>query len=242
MAGNNTKKDGAKFVKSELEKISNFKKAEILKKFFKTGKGEYGEGDKFLGVAVPEIRVVAKKYFDINLTEVEKLLKGKFHEERLAAILILVEKFSRADDAEKKRLFDFYLKNRKGVNNWDLVDLSAPKICGAYLLENKRERKILYDFALSENLWEKRIAIVSTFAFLKEGDFKDTFKISEILLHDKHDLIHKAAGWMLREIGKVNQVAEEDFLKKNHKKMPRTMLRYAIERFDEGKRNFYMKK
>ena len=226
-------------LKKDLNKLKNKEKAKILAGFFKTGKGEYGEGDIFLGIIVPEQLKIAKKYFDLNLNGLNKLIFSKIHEYRLVSLLILINKYNKVDNKEKKKIFSFYLKNIKYINNWDLVDLSAPNIIGDYLLD--KDRKILYKLAKSKNLWEKRISIISTYRFIKENNFNDTLKISEILLNDKHDLIHKAVGWMLREIGKKNQVIEEKFLRKYHKVMPRTMLRYAIEKFDENKRKFYLK-
>jgi 3-methyladenine DNA glycosylase AlkD len=227
---------------TDLKKVADQEKAEFLPRFFKCGKGEYGEGDIFLGVVVPAQRIIAKKYAALDLAEIKKLLENKFHEARLTALLILVEQFETGDVKKKKIIYNFYLKNTKKINNWDLVDLSAPKIVSAYLLENKSERKILYKLAKSKNLWERRIAIVGTYEFIRAKQFEDTFKISEILLRDKHDLIHKAVGWMLREAGKRDQEAEEKFLQKHCCAMPRTMLRYAMEKFTEQKRKFYLKK
>ncbi|MBI3070166.1 MAG: DNA alkylation repair protein [Candidatus Levybacteria bacterium] len=229
-----------KNVEKELQKLKNPKKAEILSRFFKTGKGEYGQGDIFLGVTVPKQRQVAKKYIDLNLEDLQKLLSSKIHEHRLTALLILVDKYKKADKALKKRIFNFYLKNTKNINNWDLVDLSAPNIVGDFLLD--KDKLILYKLVKSKNLWEKRIAILATYVFIKNNQFNDALEISQILLKDNHDLIHKAVGWMLREIGKRNQAIEEQFLKKHHQNMPRTMLRYAIERFSEEKRRFYLKR
>ena len=227
-------------IKQDLQKLQNEEKAKILSRFFKTGKGQYGEGDVFLGITVPDQRKVAKKYTNINLQYLPNLLSNKIHENRLIALLILVEKFNTANEQNKKDIVNFYLKNTKYINNWDLVDLSADKILGAYLLE--KDKSILYKLSKSNNLWERRIAIISTFYFIRNNKFEDTLKIAEILLNDKHDLIQKAVGWMLRELGKRNQNIEEEFLKKHYKKMPRTMLRYAIERFDENKKEFYLKK
>ena len=236
-----------KQLRKDLRKLANPKKANILQSFFKTGKGEYGEGDIFLGITVPEQRKVAVRYNlpagkveTLDFRNIQKLLNSKIHEERLVALLILVEQYKKVDEANKNKIFDFYLKNTKRINNWDLVDLSAPKIVGRHLLD--KDRSILYKFARSANLWERRIAILATFWFINKLQFSDALKIGEILIKDKHDLIHKAVGWMLREIGKRNQKVEEDFLKKNYKMMPRTMLRYAIERFNKKKKNFYMKK
>jgi 3-methyladenine DNA glycosylase AlkD len=226
-------------LKHDLQKLSNPEKAKILQRFFKTGKGEYGEGDVFLGITVPLQRKTAKKYSGLTVKELQKLLSSKIHEHRLTSLLILVIKYNKATDTGKKEIFDFYLKNKKHINNWDLVDLSAEKIPGAYLFE--KDKSVLYKLAESDNLWERRIAVMSTFYFIRNNQFDDTLKISGLLLNDKHDLIHKAVGWMLREIGKRDQETEERFLKKYYKTMPRTMLRYAIERFDEKKRMFYLK-
>lgn len=221
-------------IRSIIDKEKNPEQAKILQRFFKTGKGEYGEGDIFYGIKVPVQRKIAVKFNDIALKELKSLISSPVHEERLIASLILVEKFSKGNQKERKIIFNFYLKNRKGINNWDLVDLTAPKIIGEYLFD--KSRNILHDFAKSENLWEKRIAIISTFAFIRKDDFTDTLKIAEMLLNDEHDLIHKAVGWMLREIGKRNMQIELNFLKRHHISMPRTMLRYAIEKFPESKR------
>jgi len=225
-------------IKGELERRANPEKAKLLSGFFKIGKGHYGEGDVFLGVMVPQSREVARQFLNLELKEVERSLFSKFHEERLVALLILVEKYKRGNKDVKEEIFNFYLKNTKWINNWDLVDLTAHKIVGEWLIDKPRD--ILYKLAKSDDLWKKRISIISCFAFIKDDDFEDALKISEILLNDKHDLIHKAVGWVLREIGKKDLKVEEDFLKKNYKKMPRTMLRYAIEKFEEGKRKRYL--
>jgi 3-methyladenine DNA glycosylase AlkD len=238
-------------LRKELKKTSNSKQAKNLQRFFKTGKGEYGEGDIFLGVKVPIQRKIAAKFQNLSLKDIKKLLESKIHEHRMTSLFILISKYEKADKREKKIIFNFYLKNIKNINNWDLVDISAPKIVGDYLLKKKKgdaafesdicECRLLYKFAKSKNLWKKRIAIISTYAFIKNNEFDNALKISEILLSDKNDLIHKAVGWMLREIGKRDQKIEEKFLKKYYLKMPRTMLRYAIEKFDENKRKFYLK-
>jgi 3-methyladenine DNA glycosylase AlkD len=208
--------------------------------FFKTGKGEYGEGDRFLGIRVPVIRKCVKEYLDISLDDTLKILESPFHEARLLALLILVKKYSlEKTSGGKNAIYRSYLKNTKYINNWDLVDLSAAQIVGAHLFS--RERKPLYRLARSKDLWERRISIISTFHFIRKGDFADTLKIAELLLHDRHDLIHKAVGWMLREVGKRDLNVEEEFLMKYYKVMPRTMLRYAIERFPEKKRLSYLK-
>jgi len=223
----------------ELKELGNEDYKQILQNFFKTGKGQYGEGDIFLGIKVPILRKTAKEYFDLSLKDIQKLIDSKIHEHRLIALFVLIKKYETTEN--KKEIFNFYLKNAKQVNNWDLVDLSAPNIVGNYLLD--KERSILYKLAKSDNLWEKRISILATFAFIKNGESKDILKISRIMLNDDHDLIHKATGWMLRELGKkVSQAEEEKFLKKYYKVMPRTMLRYSIERFNEKKRQYYMKK
>lgn len=226
--------------KRELQKNANKKQAKILSRFFKTGKGEYGEGDKFLGLKVPVQRKILKNYLDLNFTDLQNLLDSKIHEHRLGAVLILVAQFKKADNKLKKDIYKFYLKNAKRINNWDLVDLSAPNIVGGYLSGN--DRQVLYRLAKSKNLWERRISILATFTFIRAYDFSDTLAIAEILLKDEHDLIHKAVGWMLREVGKRDSKVEENFLDKFYKEMPRTMLRYAIEKFIEKKRKHYMKK
>jgi 3-methyladenine DNA glycosylase AlkD len=227
-------------VRRELKKCSSKKTAKALQWFFKTGPGEYGEGDRFIGVKVPNIRAAVKKHSGISTKETTKLLKSKIHEERLAALLLLVLKFQAEDGAEKKKIFDIYLKNTRYINNWDLIDLSAPRIVGGFLMD--RSRKKLYSLAKSKVLWERRIAALATFYFIDNNQFSDSLKIAAMLLNDKEDLIHKAVGWMLREIGKRNLASEERFLKKHYKTMPRTMLRYAIERFPEAKRRRYLKR
>ncbi|PIN98632.1 MAG: DNA alkylation repair protein [Candidatus Diapherotrites archaeon CG10_big_fil_rev_8_21_14_0_10_31_34] len=228
-----------KEIKKEIKEKENKEKARILQGFFKTGKGQYGEGDIFLGLSVGETRTIAKKHFGIALNELQPLLESKIHEERLCALLILVEKFRKSEEKEKKQIIDFYLNNTKNINNWDLVDLSADKILGEFLFDKNKD--VLFKLAKSNKLWEKRISVLSTYAFIKRNRFKETLEISGLLLKDEHDLIQKAIGWMLREIGKRNLKTEEKFLKKHYKKMPRTMLRYAIEKFPETKRKAYLK-
>ncbi len=241
---------------NEIKQKANSDKAKILARFFKTGKGEYGEGDLFLGITVPVSRMIAKKYTDLPLKEIQKLLQNKYHEVRLIALLILVQKYRQIDIgvsakqglAKKKEIVDFYLKNTKYINNWDLVDLSAHYIVGDYLysrtiLKKTSQGNILIKLAKSKNLWEKRISIISTFAFIYKGESKLTLEIVKILMKDQHDLIHKACGWMLREVGK--RVDEKDltsFLDRYKSQMPRTMLRYAIEKFEENKRIQYLKR
>ena len=229
-------------LKKDLKKLANPKRAKVNQWFFKTGKGEYGEGDIFIGLTMPDARKIAKRYIHLPIKEVEHLLHSKIHEHRMVALVIWTYQFEKADNKTQEKIYKAYLKNTKWINNWDLVDVTTPGIVGMFLLD--KDRKILYDLAKSKNLWEKRIAILATFAFInKNKESKDTLKIAEILLDDEHDLIHKGVGWMLREVGKrVSQQKEEEFLRKYYKKMPRTMLRYAIERFDEKKRQFYLKK
>ena len=227
-------------IKKELQSNGNPEKAKILSGFFKTGKGQYGEGDIFLGIIVPKTREIANKYVDLNFKDIQRLVLSKIHEERMAALMILVEKYKKSDLKDKKLIVDFYLQNAEKVNNWDLVDLSADKILGDYLID--KDKSILYKLAKSENLWEKRIAVVSTFAFIKNNQFNDTVKISEILLNDNHDLIHKAVGWMLREVGKRDEKELLKFLDRYYKQMPRTTLRYTVERLDKKKKEFYMRK
>jgi 3-methyladenine DNA glycosylase AlkD len=232
----------ATIIQQELLSHANPKRAKSSLWFFKTGKGQYGEGDKFIGIGSATMRAIAKRYKDVDPEVVQELLHSPIHEYRQTAVLILVYKYPKADKQTQRKMFELYMKNFKYINNWDLVDISAPHVVGKYLLENPNRRKILYTFAKSKNLWKKRIAIISTFMFIRDNDFDDSLRIAKILLHDAHGLIHKAVGWMLREIGNRNQAVEEAFLKKYYKTMPRTMLRYAIEKFDPQKRAWYLKK
>lgn len=228
-----------KKLKEEVKSLASPQKAKILERFFKTGKGEYGEGDIFIGVQVPDARKIVRKYADISLDDTLQLLTSEIHEERLIALLIMVEKTRRADESGKEILFKKYLENTRYINNWDLVDLSADKIVGSYLFEKPKD--ILYLLAVSENLWERRIAILATFDFIKKGFYEDALRIVKTVLNDRHDLIHKAGGWMLRETGKrCSQEVLEQFLLANYRKMPRTMLRYAIERLPETLRLQYL--
>lgn len=229
----------AQFVINEAKKYKSKAKAPILQRFFKTNKGEYGEGDIFWGLTVPQSRAIAKKYKDLTLAEIKKLLTSPIHEIRLIALLILVEQFTSGDVLKQRAVTDFYLKNTKFINNWDLVDLSASKILGTWLTD--KDAAILYKLIKSNNLWERRIAIVATYAFIKADNFKHTLSLAEKLLNDKHDLMHKAAGWMLRETGKRSINDLKSFLKNYARRMPRTMLRYAIERFPEKTRQQYLK-
>ena len=228
----------------DLNKLANPTKATILSGFFKTGKGQYGEGDKFLGITVPEQRKIAKKYYkEVSFEDLQKMLESKIHEYRLTALLILVYKYDKTKDKKlKKEIYNFYIKNLQYINNWDLVDVTTPNIVGDYLLNNPKEKKILYKLVKSKNLWERRVAILATFRFIKEKQFEDTLTISKILLNDKHDLIHKAVGWMLREMGKRDIKLLIKFLDKYAATMPRTMLRYATEKFGEETRKYYLKK
>jgi 3-methyladenine DNA glycosylase AlkD len=223
-------------VKKEINSKANPAKAKNYQWFFKTGKGEYGEGDVFLGIAVPEQKKLARKFKSLTLKQVQELLHSKYHEHRFIALMILVDKFK----DNKKAIYNLYLRNTRNINNWDLVDLSAEKIVGQYLME-KNDISVLKKLAKSKNLWERRIAMLSTFWFIKNKRHKECFEIAEILVNDEHDLIHKAVGWMLREVGKrISEEIEEQFLRKHYKTMPRTMLRYAIERFGEEKRKHYL--
>jgi len=226
-------------IRKKLQQLESKDKAKVLRRFFKTGPGEYGEGDVFIGVRVPELRKLLKEYPDITIKEVVQLLSSTIHEERFFALLILVSKYSKGNEAVKKRIYELYLQNTQFINSWDLVDGSAPHIVGAFLMDKSKEP--IYRLAKSDNLWERRIAILSTFHFIKHDKYAETLKISKILLSDEQDLIHKAVGWMLREIGKRHMLTEEIFLKKHYKKMPRTMLRYAIEKFPESKRQKYLR-
>ena len=212
-------------LQKDLRKLANPEKAKILQGFFKTGRGEYGEGDIFLGITVPEQRKIAIRFKTLDIRDIQKLLDNKIHEQRLVALLILVEQYKKANDLVKKKIFDFYLTNTKKINNWNLIDLSAEKILGEYLLN--KDKSIIYKLVKSGNIWERRIAVMTTFQFIKNRQYEATLRVAKILLSDKHDLIQKAVGWMLREIGKRDLKVEEEFLKKNYKMMPRTMLRYA---------------
>jgi 3-methyladenine DNA glycosylase AlkD len=227
-------------IQKELKKYINKSKADHYPKFFQAYEGGYGEGDKFIGVTVPNQRKIAKKYFEeIALKDVEKLLQNDIHEYRQTALFILTYAYEKADKIKKKKIIDIYLSNTDYINNWDLVDSSAYKILGDYLLN--KDKKLLYELANSSNMWEQRLAIIATFKFIKKGNYEDTIKISKLLLDHKHDLIHKAVGWMLREVGKKDYDIEYGFLVKHYKNMPRTMLRYSIEKFDEEVRQKFLK-
>lgn len=224
-------------LRRDLKKLSNKKKAVISQRFFKTGKGQYGEGDLFFGITVPQSRKLAIKYKDLAYPEIESLLKSPYHEERLIALLVLVHKFE-TQEMEQRRVYDFYLRHAKLVNNWDLVDLSADKIVGGYLIDKPRD--VLSKLAASKNIWERRIAMIACYSFIKNKEYEEGLKIAELLLNDQHDLIQKAVGWMLREIGKRDEKSLISFLKTHSKQMPRTSLRYAIERFSPSTRQKYL--
>lgn len=224
---------------NDIEAIKNPERAAIMQRFFRTGKDQYGEGDIFYGLSVPQQRELAKKYKNLPLPDIKRLLTSPTHEKRLIAVFILVTQYQNGNDITKQHIYNFYLHSRAYVNNWDIVDSSADKILGAHLLNAKKE--ILYDLAHSHNLWERRMAIIATYFFIKQNEFDDTLKIAEILLQDNHDLIHKAVGWMLREVGKRNKAKLEAFLNKHATAMPRTMLRYAIEKFPEDERQIYLR-
>ncbi len=221
-------------IQKELIRLSNLDDAEFLQRYFKTGPGQYGESDIFRGIRVPVLRKLSGKYRHISLEDADALLHSPYHEDRLLALLILIRKYGAADETGRAAIYKLYLGRTTHINNWDLVDLSALHIVGSYL--NGRSRKPLYTLARSKNIWERRTAVLATFCFIRKGDFEDSLKIAALLLEDREDLIHKAVGWMLREIGKRDLAAEEEFLLKHYRQMPRTMLRYAIERFPRDRR------
>lgn len=229
-----------KIITSKLQALSDDEKREIFPKFFKAGKGEYGEGDRFLGVTVPNIRAIAKLHKDISLDEIRDLMLSEWHEVRLCALIIMVEKSKKKDEALRQQLFDLYLSQTDRINNWDLVDLSCRFIVGEYLLDKSRD--ILYQLAQSSLLWDNRIAIVSTYAFIRKGQLEDTYALSDLMMHHPHDLMHKAIGWMLREAGKRDANRLYNYVMSHRADMPRTMLRYAIEKFSPAERSILMKR
>ena len=229
-----------KTITNELQALSDAEKREIFPKFFKAGKGEYGEGDRFLGVTVPNIRAIAKLHKDISIEEIRDLIQSEWHEVRLCALIIMVEKSKKKDEALRKELFNLYLSQTERINNWDLVDLSCRFIIGEYLLDKSRD--ILYQLAQSSLLWDNRIAIVSTYAFIRKGQLEDTYALSDLMMQHPHDLMHKAIGWMLREAGKRNPERLYDYVMSHRADMPRTMLRYAIEKFSPKERTILMKR
>lgn len=229
----------ADFILNELQSVANPEKAAFLQRFFKTGPGQYAEGDLFLGIVAPITRNIAKINKQTPLEEVQKLVESPYHEARLCALVIIVEKFKRASPEEKQILYEFYLTNRTYINNWDLVDVTCPHVVGAWLLD--QDRSILYDLAKSEVLWDQRIAMISTVTFIKNRQFSDALNLAEYFLTHTHDLMHKAVGWMLREIGKKDREVLSEFLDAHAANMPRTALRYAIERYPEDQRQYYLK-
>lgn len=226
-------------IERELRRLADPNIAEFLARFFKTGRGEYGEGDRFLGIRVPVLRKLAMRYRSLDLSGCRTLLASPFHEARLLALLILVRAYDRGDEKRRDSIYRLYLDSLSRVNNWDLVDSSAEHIVGRHL--ETREKTILHDLARSTSVWERRIAIMATFRYVKAGSFDETLRIADILLLDEHDLIHKAVGWMLREVGKRDRAVAEAFLRPRYKRMPRTMLRYAIEKYPDELRLRYLR-
>ncbi|MFH1037218.1 MAG: DNA alkylation repair protein [PVC group bacterium] len=226
-------------IQKELRRLSDPERAVALQRFFKTGPSDYGAGDLFRGIRVPALRKLAKQHRDTPLPDIERLLTSPFHEDRLLALLLLVRRYAEGTDSEKKQAYRFYLDHTDCINNWDLVDSSAEHIVGDYL--EGKSKSPLYVLARSDSLWERRLAIMATFCYIKRGGFDETLKIARMLLGDPEDLIHKAVGWMLREVGKRDRDMEETFLKTCYRRMSRTMLRYAIEKFPEPKRKAYLR-
>lgn len=225
--------------KRDLRRLADRRQAANLQRFFKTGPGEYGEGDRFLGLRVPQVRAIAKQYKELQLSDIHSLLRSPIHEERHLALFILLTRFAKASEPQQNVIYSLYLGNTTYINNWDLVDCSAPRIVGGFLMT--KSKKPLLSLAKSDSLWERRIAIMATLFFINNDAFSETLKLSKLLLHDEHDLIHKAVGWMLREVGNRDRDTEEEFLKPHYRCMPRTMLRYAIEKFPEKRRQQYLK-
>lgn len=227
-----------KEIRASVSALADADRAKHAQRFFKTGPGEYGEGDKFLGLRMPQIRALVKQLGVVPVSTIKSLLKSRWHEERMLALLLMVHRYKKSDEPEREELYHLYLDSTDYINNWDLVDLSARDITGAWLYT--RSRKPLYALARSDSLWERRISMLSTFYFIARNDFDDALKLARLLLKDEHDLMHKAVGWMLREIGKRDRKREEEFLLKHYREMPRTMLRYAIEHFPERRRKTYL--
>ncbi|GAB3985715.1 DNA alkylation repair protein [Spirosoma daeguense] len=225
-------------VKNAITALAQPDRAVILARFFKTGSGEYGEGDVFLGLSMPQIHAIVKEFRTLSPDETEKLVRDPSHECRMAGLLIWVSQTKKATPVQRAIIMERYVANRQYINNWDLVDVTCPHIIGRYVVQG--DRSILYDLAQEENLWSKRIALISTFALIRLGQFSDTFSVAELLMNHKHDLIHKAIGWMLREVGKRNVDALEEFLHDHVREMPRTALRYAIERLEPARRRYYL--
>lgn len=226
-------------LRRDLRRLAKPGKAKALQWFFKTGPGQYADGDKFIGVMVPESRAIARRYRELPLPKVTELLRSSWHEERLVALFILVDQFGRGGEAEQKAIYELYVRNTRWVNNWDLVDSSAAYIVGPWL--ERRSRTLLLRLARSRSVWERRIAIVATHYFIRQNDYRDTLRIAKMLLGDGHDLIHKACGWMLREVGQRDAAVLERFLQRYASRMPRTMLRYAIEKFSAPRRRLYLR-
>ena len=235
-----TSENSARKALQRLRQLGDARKARVLQSFFKSGPGQYGCGDEFLGIAVPEVRSLARAYRDLDFSATDILLASKFHEARLAALLILVDRFNQGTPAVRKKVYKYYLRRSRRINNWDLVDLTAHKIIGAFL--QRRSKAVLYSLARSPFLWHRRIAVVATFEFIKHHCFSHTLRIAAMLLNDREDLIHKAVGWMLREVGKRDHKALDGFLIKHRRRMPRTMLRYAVERMSLYKKRMFLKK
>jgi 3-methyladenine DNA glycosylase AlkD len=228
-------------LEKEIVKVADKKRALSYSRYFKTKKGQYAYGDIFLGISVPQCRLLAKKYVNLNFKEISKLLNSAYHEKRLIALIILIELYNKKGTLEKDKIFKFYLKNKKAINNWDLVDISAYKILGDYLYLNPSKKSILYKLIKSSSLWDRRIAIVATYSFIKNNQLKDTLKLASFCLRDKEDLIHKAVGWMLRELGLKDKKILLNFLEKYSKMMPRVMLRYSLEKFSKPERRNWLK-
>jgi len=232
--------DTKKKVLEDIKNASDKKLAEHHQRFFKTGKGEYGEGDLFLGLKVPTIRAITKKYYEqISLDEIEELLQDPYHEVRVAALFLMILQYEKGSEKIKSEILNVYLSNANQINNWDLVDLSAPKIIGHWAYENKKS-DIIYQLADKKHLWSNRIAVVASYYFIKKGDFSIILDLSEKFLMHEHDLMRKAVGWMLREMGKVDILPLYNFLDKHYKSMPRTMLRYSLEKLPKDKKEYYM--
>lgn len=232
-------RNAARKLCGELDSAGDPERARHLQRFFRTGPGEYGEGDRFLGLRVPEVRAIARRHPELSLPDVADVLASPWHEHRQAALFVLADRYRRVEPAEREAIASFYLDHLDAVNSWDLVDGSAPPILGAHLLD--RDRAVLYELAASGHLWRQRVAVLATFAFIRAGQFEDTLRLAELLRDHPHDLIHKAVGWMLREIGKRDRAAEERFLDRHAARMPRTMLRYAIEKFEPDRRSSYLR-
>ena len=233
-------RDAARALCADLDGAADPERARHLQRFFRTGPGEYGEGDRFLGLHVPQVRAAARRHRDLPLPDLADVLASPYHEHRQAALFVLVDRYRRSAPADRETIVRFYLERLDAVNSWDLVDGSAPHVLGAHL--SSRDRAVLYELARSGRLWRQRVAVLATFPFIRAGQFDDTLRLAELLRDHPHDLIHKAVGWMLREIGKRDRTAAERFLDRHAAHMPRTMLRYAIERFEPERRRSYLQR